>query len=45
MNEVEAAAGTPGLTVIMVEIRRMEDITLGFEAFEARADRFRPIRS
>ena len=31
MREVEAAAGTLGLTVIMVEIRRMEDITLGFE--------------
>jgi hypothetical protein len=26
MREVEAAAGTLGLTVIMVEIRRMEDL-------------------
>jgi ABC-type uncharacterized transport system substrate-binding protein len=45
MREVETTAGTLGLTVIMVEIRRMEDITLGFEAFKARADMFRPIRS
>src|SRR5215467_11736853 len=30
MREVEAAAGTLGLTVIMVEIRRMEDIAPGF---------------
>jgi len=30
MREVEAAAGTLGLTVVMVEIRRMEDIAPGF---------------
>ena len=30
MREVEAAAGTLGLTVFMVEIRRMEDIAPGF---------------
>ena len=28
MREVEAAAGTPGLTVVTVEIRRMEDNAL-----------------
>jgi hypothetical protein len=28
--EVEAAAGTLGLTVVTVEIRRMEDIAPGF---------------
>jgi putative tryptophan/tyrosine transport system substrate-binding protein len=31
MRKVEAAAGPLGLTVAMVEIRRMEDITPGFE--------------
>jgi putative ABC transport system substrate-binding protein len=30
MREVEAAAGTLGLTVVTVEIRRMEDIAPGF---------------
>ena len=30
MREVEAAAGTLGLTVVTVEIRRMEDIASGF---------------
>src|SRR5262249_24101100 len=30
MREVEAAAGTLGLTVVTVEIRRMEDIDPGF---------------
>jgi putative ABC transport system substrate-binding protein len=45
MREVEAAAGTLGLTVLMVEIRRMEDIAPGFQAREDRADIFRPIRS
>jgi len=44
MREVEAAAGTLGLTVVMVEIRRMEDIAPGFQAREDRADIFRPIR-
>ena len=28
MRDVEAAAGTPGLTVVTVEIRRMEDNAL-----------------
>ena len=32
MRDVEAAAGTLGLTVVMVEIRRMEDVASGFEA-------------
>ena len=45
MREVEAAAGTFGLTVITVEIRRIENIAPGFEALKARADMFRPIRS
>src|SRR5499433_4358414 len=45
MREVEAAAGTLGLTGVMVEIRRMEDIAPGFQAREDRADIFRPIRS
>jgi len=31
LRKVEAAAGPLGLTVAMVEIRRMEDITPGFE--------------
>src|SRR5262249_20597369 len=30
MRDVEAAAGTLGLTVVTVEIRRMEDIAPGF---------------
>lgn len=45
MREVEAAAGTFGLTVITVEIRRIENIAPGFQAREDRADMFRPIRS
>ena len=45
MREVEAAAGTLGLTVVTVEIRRIEDIAPGFQAREDRADMFRPIRS
>ena len=45
MRAVEAAAGTPGLTVVTVEIWRVEDIAAGFEALKARADMFRPIRS
>jgi hypothetical protein len=32
MREVEAAAGALGLTVVTVEIRRIEDIAPGFEA-------------
>jgi len=45
MREVGAAAGAPALTVVTVEIRRIEDIAPGFEALNARADMFRPIRS
>jgi putative tryptophan/tyrosine transport system substrate-binding protein len=45
MREIEAAAGPLGLTVVTVEIRRMEDIAPGFEALKARADLFRPTRS
>jgi putative ABC transport system substrate-binding protein len=45
MREVEAAAGRLGLTVVMVEIRRIEDIAARFQAREARADTFRPARS
>jgi putative ABC transport system substrate-binding protein len=45
MREIEAAAGPLGLTVVTVEIRRMEDIASGFEALKARAHLFRPIRS
>ena len=40
MREVEAAAGAPGLTVVTVEIWRVEDIAAGFEALKARADMF-----
>jgi len=32
MRKVEAAAGPLGLTVVMVEIRRMENVASGFEA-------------
>ena len=32
LRKVEAAAGPLGLTVVMMEIRRMEDIASGFEA-------------
>jgi putative ABC transport system substrate-binding protein len=45
MRKVEAAAGPLGLTVVTLEIRRMEDIAPGFEAPKARADLFGPIRS
>jgi putative ABC transport system substrate-binding protein len=45
MRAVEAAAGAPGLTVVTVEIWRVEDMAAGFAALEARADMFRPIRS
>ena len=45
MREVEAAARTFGLTVVTVEIRRIENIAPGFQAREDRADMFRPIRS
>ena len=44
MREVEAAARTFGLTVVTVEIRRM-NIAPDFQAREDRADMFRPIRS
>ena len=44
MREVEAAAGTFGLAVVTVEIRRM-NIAPDFQARENRADMFRPIRS
>jgi putative ABC transport system substrate-binding protein len=45
LRAVEAAAGAPGLTVVTVEIWRVEDMAAGFTALEARADMFRPIRS
>src|SRR5262245_45309591 len=45
LRAVEAAAGAPGLTVVTVEIWRVEDMAAGFAALEARADVFRPIRS
>src|SRR5262249_577452 len=45
VGAVEAAAGAPGLTVVTVEIWRVEDMAAGFAALEARADMFRPIRS
>jgi putative ABC transport system substrate-binding protein len=44
-REVEAAAGMLGLTVMTVEIRCMEDTAPNFEALNARADTFRPVRS
>jgi putative ABC transport system substrate-binding protein len=44
MREVEVAARTFGLTVVTVEIRRM-NIAPDFQAREDRADMFRPIRS
>ena len=34
-----------GLTVVTVEIRRIENIAPGLQAREDRADMFRPIRS
>jgi putative tryptophan/tyrosine transport system substrate-binding protein len=45
MREIEAAAGAPGLAVIAVDIWRVQDIAAGFEALDAGADMFRPIRS
>ena len=45
MRKVEAAAGPLGLTVVTVEIRRIEDIAPGFQAREDGADMFRPTRS
>jgi putative ABC transport system substrate-binding protein len=45
LRAVEAAAGAPGLTVVTMEIWRVEDMAAGFAALEARADMFRPIRS
>jgi len=45
LRAVEAAAGAPGITVVTVEIWRVEDMAAGFAALEARADMFRPIRS
>jgi len=41
MREVEVAARTPGLTVVTVEIWRVDDIAAGFEALKARADMLR----
>jgi putative ABC transport system substrate-binding protein len=38
MREVEVAAGAPGLTVVAVQIWRVEDIAAGFETLKARAD-------
>jgi hypothetical protein len=45
MREVEAAAGTFGLTVVTLEIRRIANIAPGFQAREDCADMLRPIRS
>jgi putative tryptophan/tyrosine transport system substrate-binding protein len=45
LRAVEAAAGAPGLTVVTLEIWRVEDMAAGFTALEARADMFRPTRS
>jgi putative tryptophan/tyrosine transport system substrate-binding protein len=44
MREVEAAASTFGLTVVTVEIRRV-NIAPDFQVREDRADVFRPVRS
>jgi putative tryptophan/tyrosine transport system substrate-binding protein len=41
MREVEVAAGAPGLTVVTMQIWRVEDIAAGFEALKARADMLR----
>jgi putative tryptophan/tyrosine transport system substrate-binding protein len=38
MGEVQVAAGTLGLAVVMLEIRRAEDIAPAFEALKGRAD-------
>jgi putative ABC transport system substrate-binding protein len=45
MREVETAAGAPGLTVVAVDIWRVGDIAAGFEALNAGADTFHPIRA
>lgn len=45
LRAVEAAAGAPGLTVVTLEIWRVEDMAAGFATLEARADMFRPIGS
>jgi hypothetical protein len=45
MREIETAAGTPDLTVITVDIWRVQDIAAGFEALNAGAEMFRPIRA
>jgi putative ABC transport system substrate-binding protein len=42
MREVEAAAGAPDLTVVAVDIWRVEDIAAGFAVLNAGADTFRP---
>jgi hypothetical protein len=39
------AARTLGLTVVTVDIRRIENIAPGFQAREDRADMFGPIHS
>ena len=41
MRKVEVAAGAPGLTVVAVQIWRVEHIGAGFEALKARADMLR----
>src|SRR4029077_20159120 len=38
MGETEAAAGTPGIEVAPIEIRRVEDFGPAFEAVKAKAD-------
>jgi putative ABC transport system substrate-binding protein len=45
MREIEAAAGAPGLTVVTVDIWRVQDIAAGLEALDAGADMLRPIRA
>ena len=41
MREVEVAAGAPGLTVVAMQIWRVEDGAAGFEALKPRADMLR----
>jgi len=41
MREVEVAAGALGLTVVAIQIWRVEDSAAGFEALKARTDKFR----
>jgi putative tryptophan/tyrosine transport system substrate-binding protein len=38
VREVQAAAGTLGLTIVLSEIQRADDITPAFKMFERRAD-------